>query len=357
MSPSGQPRSGRRRSSQSRSAHVVVRKASPDHGIASGANVAISSASGGRGRGPADDPRLERDRHDGRLEPRVQPDDLARLDEQPGLLPGLADGRLVDRLVDLEEAARLGPRAATRLDAAAEQDELAVVGDRQRRDDEPRVDVGDVAARRARQPVAVLAVEIAPNRSAVAAARAEVEASRPSSRGTPRPGGEVGRAAVAARVEARPVAVRRAGRRRRRATSAARPTRLTATQARRNQALAAIDRHPRPGRAPDAEDRVGRRDDEQRRGDQDAQLDERVAERRAEVERGDRDRAADEHDDRQVDVVPLERRRGDLGHGARRQALEARRQGRRRARTAAWRSSTGMPGLPAFVVHRHDRRV
>ena len=46
---------------------------------------------GRRRRRAADDPRLEGDRHDRRLEPRVEPDDLARLDEQPGLLPGLAD--------------------------------------------------------------------------------------------------------------------------------------------------------------------------------------------------------------------------------------------------------------------------
>ena len=44
------------------------------------------------------------------------------------------------------------------------------------------------------------------------------------------------------------------------------------------QALDAVDRHPRPGRAPDAQDRVGGRDDEERRGDDDAQLDQRAAE-------------------------------------------------------------------------------
>ena len=99
--------------------------------MSSGANVRDLERLRGRGRGPADDPGLERDRHDGRLEARVQPDDLARLDEQARLLPGLADRRLVDGLVDLEEAARLGPRPAAGLDAAAEQHELAVVGDRE----------------------------------------------------------------------------------------------------------------------------------------------------------------------------------------------------------------------------------
>ena len=97
-------------SSQSRSAHIVVRNAIPDHGMASGAKVPISSASGVGAAVPPTILRLERDRHDGRLQARVEPDDLARLDEQSGLLPGLADGRLVDGLVDLEEAAGLRPR-------------------------------------------------------------------------------------------------------------------------------------------------------------------------------------------------------------------------------------------------------
>ena len=83
---------------------------------------------------------------DRRLQPRVQPDDLARLDEQAGLLERLADRRLVDGLVDLEEAAGLRPPAEARLDAASDQDDLAGVGDRDRRHDEPRVDVGDVPA-------------------------------------------------------------------------------------------------------------------------------------------------------------------------------------------------------------------
>ena len=62
----------------------------------------------------ADDPRLEHEDDDRRLEPRVQPDDLARLHEQARLLERLADGRLGDRLVDLEEAAGLRPRAVAR---------------------------------------------------------------------------------------------------------------------------------------------------------------------------------------------------------------------------------------------------
>ena len=73
----------------------------------------------------------------------------ARLDDEAGLLQGLADGRLVDGLVDLEEPARLGPGADGRLDAAPDQDDLAGVGDRQGGRDEARVDVGDVAAARA----------------------------------------------------------------------------------------------------------------------------------------------------------------------------------------------------------------
>ena len=91
----------------------------PGHGIASGAKARISSASGLRRGVAADDPRLEGEHDDRRLETRVEPDDLARLDDQPGLLERLADRRLADGLVDLEEAARLGPPAPARIDARA----------------------------------------------------------------------------------------------------------------------------------------------------------------------------------------------------------------------------------------------
>ena len=84
--------------------------------MSSGAKAAISVASG-VGAAVPPTTRLEGDRHDAGLEARVEPDDLARLDEQAGLLPGLADRRLVDRLVDLEEAARLRPGALAGFDA------------------------------------------------------------------------------------------------------------------------------------------------------------------------------------------------------------------------------------------------
>ena len=142
---------GRRRSSQSRSAHVVVLKAIPAHGIVLGREGDDLGRLGRRGAVPPTIRASKAMVTTRRLEPRVEADDLARLDEQAGLLPGLADGRLVDRLVDLEEAARLGPRALARLDAAPDQDDLAGVGDREGRDDEPRVDVDDVAARRRRR--------------------------------------------------------------------------------------------------------------------------------------------------------------------------------------------------------------
>ena len=109
----------------------MVLKAIPDHGIVLRRERHDLGRLGGRRGRPADDPRLERDGHDARLEPRVEPDDLARLDEQAGLLERLADGRLVDRLVDLEEAARLRPRALAGLDPAPDQDDLAGVGDRE----------------------------------------------------------------------------------------------------------------------------------------------------------------------------------------------------------------------------------
>ena len=108
------------------------------------------------------------------------------------------------------------------------------------------------------------------------------------------------------------------------------------------QALGRGRRHPRPGRAPDPQDRVGGRDDEERRGDQDAQLDQRAA---GEVPSSSAVIAivpADEHGDAEQDVVLLERGRGDLRDRPWRQALEARRE-RRGVRTAC-RSRTGMPG-------------
>ena len=59
---------------------------------------------------------------------------------------------------------------------------------------------------------------------------------------------------------------------------------------------------------------------------------------------------------RQVDVVALERGRGDLGHRPRRQALEARREGRADRRPSFRRPALpvehGHARLPALVVHR-----
>ena len=104
-----------------------------------------------------DDARLEREHHDRCLEARIEAQDLARLDQQARFLVRLADRGLVDRLVDLEEAARLRPRSAPRLDAAPEQDDLPRIRDRDRRDDETRVHVRDVPARRAGKSLTVLA--------------------------------------------------------------------------------------------------------------------------------------------------------------------------------------------------------
>ena len=114
----------------------------------------------------------------------------------------------------------------------------------------------------------------------------------------------------------------------RRAHEHARPITLTATHASRNSPLPAVDRHPRPGRAPDAEDASAVVTTRSGAATSDAQLDQRTAERDAELERADRDRAADEHDHAEIDVVALERRRGGLGHGPRGQAAEARRERR-----------------------------
>src|SRR5436309_10137563 len=64
----------------------------------------------------ADDAGLERDHDDGRLQARVETDDLARLDDQARLLERLADRALGDGFIDLQKAARLGPRAEARLE-------------------------------------------------------------------------------------------------------------------------------------------------------------------------------------------------------------------------------------------------
>ena len=94
---------------QSRSAQWVVLNAMPSHGIASGANARISSASGF---GAASPPTIRASNaidDDRRLEPRVQPDDLARLDEQAGLLERLADRRLGRRSRRPRGSRRAGP--------------------------------------------------------------------------------------------------------------------------------------------------------------------------------------------------------------------------------------------------------
>ena len=127
------------------------------------------------------------------------------------------------------------------------------------------------------------------------------------------------------------------------ATRAARPTRLTATQASRNRPFprstgihAQAERQIRTIASAVVRTRSGA-------AMSDAQLDQRVAEPRAELERRDGDRAADEDHDRQVDVVLLQRRRGDLRDRSRRQALEARRQASSAGRGPAARAPPGDP--------------
>src|SRR3954453_7412197 len=97
-------------------------------------------------RRPADHARLERENDDRGLEARIQAHDLARLDDQSGFLERLANRRFADRLVDLAETPGLSPPAATRIDPASEENDPALRCDRDRRDDEPRVDVCDIAA-------------------------------------------------------------------------------------------------------------------------------------------------------------------------------------------------------------------
>ena len=95
-----------------RSAHWVVLNAILFHGMSDGANDRTSRASGVT-IGTPPTMRLEGDGHDGSLEPRVQPDDLARFDDEPGFLEGLAYGRLVDRSRRPLGTRRLCPGAVT----------------------------------------------------------------------------------------------------------------------------------------------------------------------------------------------------------------------------------------------------
>ena len=198
----------------------------------------------------------------------------------------------------------------------------------------------------ARQPLAVLARRSVPNRSDGAAARAEVERATPATSGRRDRRGKIGRTPVGPALELVHQCDR--GRCNPAATRATRPTTLTATHASRNKPFvrstgiqAQAERQIRSTASAVVTMRSGS-------GDEDAQLDQRAAERDAELERGDRDGPADQHDDAQHDVVPLERRRGDLRHGPRRQALQAGRQGRR------W----GPPGdrAPACPAPSADRR-
>src|SRR3954471_22220545 len=181
---------------------------------------------------PADDPRLERDRHDGRLEPGVQPDDLARIDDQSGLLERLPDRRLLDGLVHLEDPAGLGQQPDPRRDPAADQDELARLGHRERRDHEARIDIRDMPAIVADEPVAMLARDLA-EVEAPTAVRAVVEAGRQPARDAATRA-EVGGAAVGTALQrGRHAATTTSAP----TTSAASPMRLTATHASRKRPL------------------------------------------------------------------------------------------------------------------------
>ena len=108
-------RPGRRRRTQSRTAQSVVSKAKPDQGMSSTAKGCTSSDSGVTAMRAADDDGLVGDDHDRGLRSRVDAHDGRRLDDQARLLARLPHGALDDRLVGLEEAARLGPVAETRV--------------------------------------------------------------------------------------------------------------------------------------------------------------------------------------------------------------------------------------------------
>ena len=197
---------------------------------------------------------------------------------------------------------------------------------------------------------------IEPNRSAAPQLEQKLSVSAIQA-GTPPPDGEVGRAAVAARARSRPrrVVARRAARRSPRPTSAREPDEADDDPGQAEQPLprstgihAQAERQMRTIASAVVTTSSG------------------AAMRTHSLISGSPSRAPRlsaviaiapqmSTDDREVDVVLLERRRGDLGHGPGRQALEAGRQRRRLA--------DGLPvehrhaGLPAFVVHRHAPSV
>ena len=74
---------------------------------------------------------------------------------------------------------------------------------------------------------------------------------------------------------------------------------LTTTQASRNNPFVRSTGIHAHAERQIRSDRVGRGGDEQRQGEQHAELDQRAAERHADLERGDRDGPADQDDDAQ----------------------------------------------------------
>jgi hypothetical protein len=89
------------------------------------------------------------DQHDPLLRAAVDADDRAEIDRDVELLAGLAVGGFLDRLAEVDEAAGERPQLLARVEGAAEQDDLAVRGDRDRGCDRLGVVVGAVAAVRA----------------------------------------------------------------------------------------------------------------------------------------------------------------------------------------------------------------
>ena len=227
----------------------------------------------------------------------------------------LAHGSLDDRLVGLEEAARLGPGAVARRDGAPDEDELVRVGHRQRGHDQARVHVGRCSPQpeqrwRARSSPVTGPIDERALRSGSSCA-----ASGPSQPGAPSAKPRTGepRAGVVQAAHG-PHASRTASMMVPMTTRL--PARTTAQTRRKRARPASTGARPPPSAT---RARAHRRSTTRSTmpPDEHGELDEQRGHGRAQLEGHDGDDAADERHDREVDEAALQRRGLQLGHALR----------------------------------------